>query len=370
MRALGLPGVGEQGADEMVCHAWQKGVETLQQAVDRNACVSVPPGVHELTRHLKVPGGHTLRGAPGSARSDVVLRAKRTARWFPQIGLVKSAEPFDRPVVITGLTVDGNSQRKHSLQGRDDVNDGAHVGISAPSMIVSDVEVRNARCVGISAYEARLELNLFTTVVVGSTIHGNGFECLTQSAPPGAGIYIHPVGDATDRVLISGNTIRDNDGSGIDLDGVDGGVLAHNTIVDNSVVDGFAAISLVDASNWVVTGNTVSSPRARGKQNCPGWPAGQGSAGLFVCARNRDVTGNTVVGNTFAGYYGILVNRVKGHATGNVLRDNTVSSLGKVRCAEGNPLDANTWSGNNCGTGPVATAFDEPPVYFTPPRAR
>lgn len=353
-------------SDQMACHTWDPEVDSLQEAVDRWQCVAVPKGVHELSSHLRVPGGHILRGVEGSNRAEVVLRAKRSAFWFEQIGMVKSAAPYDRPVTISGLTVDGNSQRQHRLQGRAGIRDGAHVGISAPSMIVHDVEVRNARCLGISAYENLISLNLFTTVITGSTIHSNGFECTKQAAPPGAGIYIHPVGDATDRVIINSNTIRDNDGSGIDLDGVDGGVLSGNTIMDNGVVDGFAAISLVDASNWVISGNSVSHPKSRGKVNCPGGPAGSGGSGLFVCARNRDVTGNVIVGNSFSSWYGILVNRVRGKAIGNVLRDNTVASLGKVRCAEGNPVDANTWQGNNCQTGLIATAFSEPPVYFTP----
>lgn len=352
------------------CTTWVPADGSLQQAVDTHDCVAVPRGTHVLDRALRVPGGHVLRGVEGAARNEVVLLARRTAPWPEQIGVVKSAPPYERPVTITGLTVDGNSQRLHRLQGRADVRDGAHVGISAPSMVVHDVEVRNARCVGISAYEDLVSLNLFTTVITGSTIHSNGFECTTAAAPPGAGIYVHPVGDATDRVIISGNTIRDNDGSGVDLDGVDGGVLSGNTITDNSTVDGFAGISLVDARNWVVSGNVVSNPRGRGKVNCPGGPVGPGSSALFICARNRDVTGNLVVGNTLTGHYAILVNRTKGHALGNVLRDNTVTSTSKakvtVRCAEGNPVDANTWQGNNCQTGAVATAFSEPPVYFTP----
>jgi parallel beta-helix repeat protein len=348
------------------CQTWDPKAGSLQAAVKAFDCVAVPKGVHELDSHLRIPGGHTLRGAEGTNRSEVVLRAKRTGRWAQEIGLIKSDAPFEYPVTILGLTVDGNSQRLHRLQGRADVRDGSHVGISAPSMIVQDVEVRNARCVGISAYEDLMSLNLFTTVITGSTIHSNGFECTKEAAPPGAGIYIHPVGEATDRVIISGNTIRDNDGSGIDLDGVDGGVLSGNTIMDNGVVDGFAAISLVDASNWAITGNSVSHPKGRSKVNCPGGPAGSGASGLFICARNRDVTGNVIVGNTFSSWYGILVNRVKGHAVGNLLRDNTVSSTGKVRCAEGNPVDSNTWQGNNCGTGVVGTVSSEPPVYFTP----
>ncbi|MDP3712408.1 MAG: right-handed parallel beta-helix repeat-containing protein [Mycobacteriales bacterium] len=372
--ATALPGVSVSGISvpdvptglPEACHTWVPANGSLQLAVDTHQCVAVPRGTHVLDRALRVPGGHLLRGVEGAARNEVVLLARRNAPWPQEIGVVKSAPPYERPVTITGITVDGNSQRKHSLQGRADVRDGAHVGISAPSMIVHDVEVRNARCVGISAYEDLVSLNLFTTVITVSTIHSNGFECTKAAAPPGAGIYIHPVGDATDRVIISGNTIRDNDGSGVDLDGVDGGVLSGNTITDNSKVDGFAAISLVDASNWVISGNTASNPRGRGKVNCPGGPAGSGASALFMCARNRDVTGNVVVGNSFSSHYAILVNRVRGHAVGNVLRDNTVSSTSKVRCGEGNPVDANTWQGNNCQTGAVATASSEPPVYFTP----
>lgn len=372
--AVALPGLPYPTGVPEACSSWLPAAGTLQKAVDTYQCVAVPRGTHVLDRALRVPGGHVLRGVEGAARNEVVLLARRDAPWPEAIGVVKSAPPYERPVTITGLTVDGNSQRQHRFQGRADLRDGAHVGISAPSMIVHDVEVRNARCVGISAYEDLVSLNLFTTVITGSTIHSNGFECTKSAAPPGAGIYVHPVGEATDRVIISGNTIRDNDGSGVDLDGVDGGVLSGNTITDNATYDGFAGVSLVDASNWLISNNVVSNPRGRGKVNCPGGPAGPGPSALFVCARNRDVTGNVIVGNTLTSHYAILVNRTKGHAIGNVLRDNTVTSTSKAkvtaRCAEGNPVDANTWQGNNCRTGAVATAFSEPPVYFTPGRKK
>jgi hypothetical protein len=348
------------------CHRWEPTAERLHEVVLRHLCVEVPAGTHELDRIVSVPGGHVLRGAQGTTREQVVLRAKRSARWPVEIGMVKSGKPFDRPVVITGLTVDGNSRRDHRLQGKDGVRDGAHVGISAPSMVVHDVVVKNARCVGISAYEDLLSLNLFTTVVTQSEVTGNGFECASTSAPPGGGVYVHPVGGATDRVVFQGNHVHGNDGSGFDIDGVDGGVLVGNRVVGNSVVDGFAAVSLVDSSGWLVSGNTVEAPRGRSKVNCPGGPAGKGASGLFVCARTRDVTGNVVVGNTLSGHYGVLVNRVHGTAAGNVVRDNVVTSLGKVRCAEGNGEGANTWEGNTCGSGSVATVSSEPPVYFTP----
>jgi hypothetical protein len=349
------------------CHTWDPSERSLQAAVMQHACVEVPAGVHELDRLVAVPGGHVLRGAAGTTRDQVVLRAKRSATWPRQLGLVKSGRPFERPVVISGLTVDGNSRKQHRLQGRGDVPDGAHVGISAPSMVVHDVVVRNARCVGISAYEDLLSLGLFTTVVTGSEVTGNGFACAAESAPPGGGVYVHPVGDATDRVVFQGNHVHGNDGSGFDLDGVDGGVLVGNTVVGNSVVDGFAAVSLVDASGWLISGNTIVSDRGRGKVNCPGGPAGRGHSGLFVCARTRDVTGNVIVGNTLAGHYGLLVNRRgKAVATGNVVRDNTVTSTSRVRCGEGNAEGANTWEGNTCGTGTLATVSSEPPVYFTP----
>lgn len=349
------------------CQTWDPKAGSLQAMVDAWACVSVPKGTHQLTTPLRVPGGHVLRGADGTARNEVVLQAKRNVFWPHQIGVVKSATPFHRPVVVTGLTVDGNSQVSHRFQNRN-VNDGAHVGISAPSMVVHDVEVRNARCVGISAYESLVSFNLFTTVVSSSTVHHNGFECLALSAPPGSGIYIHPVGEVTDRILLLNNTIRDNDGSGIDIYGVDGGVMSGNTVVDNSVVDGFAAITIGDASNWVISGNTAINPKARGKRNCPGSPAGDGGSGLFLCALNQDVTGNVVMGNTFSSWYGVLVNHRSGRVLGNVFRDNTVRSLGKVRCAEASPEGANTWEGNTCGSGEVATVTSEPPLYFTTPR--
>lgn len=351
-------GTGQGG-----CHRWDPAT-SLQDAVDGHTCVEVPAGTHYLSQSLAVPGGHELRGDPRARRDQVVLKATRVGEWYETAGMVKSSAPFELPTLITGLTIDGSSRRDSSYQGTYRP-DGAWVGVTAPSTVLHDVVVRNNRCVGISSYEDELLGGLLTTVITDSLVEGNGYSCSERAAPPGAGIYLHPVGPTgTDRVVIARNTIRRNDGSGIDVDGVDGGVIHGNTVVDNSQVDGFAGVTLVDSNDWLITGNTVTNPQRRGKRNCPGWAGKEGSAALFVCARNRDVTGNVVVGNTFRSYYGILVNRTRKVATGNVIRDNQVSSTGPVRCAEGNAEGANTWLGNNCRRAAQAVVANEPPTYF------
>lgn len=373
--AVLVPLASPAAALSQVCHDYNQSVETLQQAVDTYICVDVPQGVYMLSSTLAIPGGHTLMGDGGAGKGVVILRAVKAplTPWSGTQGLVKTKAPYDQPVHLEGLDIDGGSYADHAWQGND-AQDGAWIGVNAPGMIINYVTVLNARCIGISTYEDRLLegtplARTLTTVVTGTHIINNGFECSTAAKPPGGAVYIHPA-NATDvpaRILFQGDFIYNNDGSAFDIDNVDNGSLIENEIYDNSVVDGWAAISIGDGSNWTIAGNDINEPARRGKLNCPGGPAGPNSSAIFLCARLKNITGNVISGNTIGGYYGILINGVNGVASGNTIRDNylnvpLINPISGVRCAE-HFTNANTWSGNNCQTG-LAPGLDEPPTPF------
>jgi parallel beta-helix repeat protein len=170
----------------------------------------------------------------------------------------------------------------------------------------------------------------------------------------------------TGRIEIFNSKIQNNDGSGIDIYNVDDGMIHGNDVTGNSQPDGFAGISMVDASGWLVEGNVVNNPGTRGKSACH--DSTQADAvwnrptAILLCSYLRNSTGNRFVENAIdSPYYGILLNGV----TSQSIAGNTVSGTlplnAPVGCADHGGAGANTWAGQDCQhTGSV----DSPPYYI------
>lgn len=340
--------------------AWA-GSGNLNTVVQANTCVVVEPGTYTISYQVFIPGGHLLTGVAG-LRDSTVLMADRSVSWSGTTGMIDTSAPYTEPSQLSHLTVNG-----HSYQSRCPsypCNDGANIGVSAPSMIMTDVRVLNARCNGVGAYQSLVLLNVFTTVITDSDIEGNGFNCEPSASPPGAGLYIHPVTQATSRIEVTGTTIQNNAGPGAEIyQSFLGGMFTGNTVQNNQ--QGYGAVSLTDSSNWTITNNVLQQPSGTpGKSNCT-YPASTGSHGaaVFLCAYDYNVTGNVIGPNVQVnGPYGIVAswNNTSGNrSSGNTFTGNVISAA-YTGCIDHNAVGSNTWNGNNCQAGLTPA----PPTYY------
>lgn len=160
-----------------------------------------------------------------------------------------------------------------------------------------------------------------------NTIYQNGYDC--QNGPiPGAAIY--SAGNLNGAV-ISGNTIYDNCGNNIDLDGVSGFQISANTVTDpgyqwggsRTYCKGAVSLLMVDVSASVVEANIIRNDNRPWNKmgNQPAWAnwfRAEGAAGYsdlphgaqqtisFLLAQRPGTLGrsinNTITGNTLVSY--------------------------------------------------------------------
>lgn len=361
------------------CTSFRQG--NLQEAVFTNVCLELQPGTYLLRSPLRIPPGHTLEGIPGEATRTILL-ASRASRWPATEGMVAPLIPrtgLNKPpaILLEHVTVDGNSGFNPATSTW--ARDGAGIGVTTDDMMLVDVTVTEARCDGLSVYSDNL-LGTFSTVIVQSTVIRNGADCLPSSIPPGAGIYVvRPRHSQIGRLLISDDRIVDNDGPAIDIDGVSGGVVTGSVLSNlaSYVSDsgrtwpyvGWAALSIVNASGWTVSGDVITEPmEPMARRGCatPGAPTGfrtAATAGILICAKQAPAESNVIGPNPLVeGRFGILVSGLRGHpATGNALQNNVVLSS-HVACADHFGPGHNRWVGNVChGAGDVAGLN---PEYF------
>lgn len=344
---VSLPGPAS-GAD---CFAWS-GQLPLQEAVRTHPCVQIQPGVWSLGHYVVVPPGRTVQGVPGGDPAATVLHAG--AGWQNTIaeGILSDDGTNGAPFTVTGLTLDGRNVATAALCCR---------GFTA-----REVVLQGGRCYGLGIAGVRVDVS-------ASLIRRNGFWSGCPS-PPGAGVYATTTaaGPSPWAPRITGTTIRDNNGPGLDIDQAWGGRLIGNTIVGNS---SWAGISLF-GSNWLIENNTVRHPATnRGQpyqRPCATGPAGERSAAIMLCqlndANNRVTTTNTVRGNTVSSWYGILLvgndeQRPYWAPRNNTIANNNVFGSNYGCADDFRPgqwySDRNTWSGNNC-----AGTANTGPTYF------
>ncbi len=329
---------------QTTCFQWS-GQLSLQTAVNQYTCVEIQAGVWTIPGPITMPSGHTLRGVN---RDTAVVKA--TATNWPYSGtesVVQSVNSIN--VVLSTFTIDGN----HT----------SALGAAARGMTIQNMRIRNARCSGVTVAGASM-------VVENNIIEYNGSSC--PVAPPGAGIYAEGTA-ASYAPRIQGNTIQNNGGPALDVNGVWGGTFSGNTVTNNAH---WSAVSLYGASNWTVAQNTIRHPATSQVQPyhpaCTGGPGGNHSAGIFLCqdtdTSNMVTTYNSIRSNQVSSWYGILSIGNDEAAPYWAPRHNTFdgnnvygSYLG---CADDFLVgqwfsDQNVWTNNNCGG-----SANTPPTYF------
>lgn len=349
---------------------------TLQEFVNRYSCVSVAAGTYLLNADVVIPSGHTIKGA--GAATTILKANPQTWKFGSADALLTHSGPTSN-INISGLTLDASGI--------------ATYGIVADGMTIDGLTITNGRCSGVALNgpgiilrNSTLENNAHTTMIAGR----GSFNC--ASVPDGmngtyggvelgAGIYGEGyVGNRDFAPVIENNIIRNNIGPGVDINNVDGGTFANNTVVGNS---GWAGVSLYETTGWQVLNNTISHPSTEPAQPyhsaCAGGPNGPRSAGIFLCSDTYGLgggpvapsTNNRIVGNQSASFNGILligagtVGNPALSPYGNDIENNNIyGSVGP--CGDNfNPawatatLPANTWSGNNCSGTP-----NSPPYHF------
>lgn len=345
--------VGPQSgpASAAACFAWS-GQVPLQQAVNTNTCVQIQPGVWSIDHYVVVPAGRTVQGTPGGDPAATVVRAVQPWENTVAEGILNDDGTNGTPFTVTGLTLDGRNLATAALCCR---------GFTARGVIL-----QGGRCYGLGIAGVRVDVD-------SSLIQGNGFWSGCPS-PPGAGVYAitTAAGPSPWAPRITGTTIRDNNGPGLDIDQAWGGRLIGNTITGNT---SWAGISLF-GSQWLIENNTVRHPATNQGQPyqrpCATGPSGERSAAIMLCqlndSNNRVTTGNIVRGNTVSSWYGILLvgndeQRAYWAPRNNTIANNDVRGSNHGCADDFRPgqwfSDRNTWSGNNCAGSP-----NTGPTYF------
>jgi parallel beta-helix repeat protein len=341
------------------CLKWN-GQNALQDALDANDCVLVLPGTYDLGEALHVAAGKKLTGEAGM-RATTILRASST---FDTTDV-----PLGRSSMILNSTT-GNTTISHlTLDG----SRRAVRIICCSNYMLDDVVVENATCDGVDVSGPGVVVQNSEIAFNASDGAGGGL-CMSAAAPYGGGVYCqgYPAAISVNLQLLN-NTIHDNFGMGIDINGCHHGTISGNNIYANN---GPAAIGLYGASQWTVSGNAVSHPHNATYNPvfhplCDGGPIGSGSAALYIC-QDTDANGfysteNTVTDNHFSGKYGILsigADEVQPYwAPRKSVFQSNVLTGSVFGCADDFApgqwfSDDNVWAGNGCGTPTGA------PVYF------
>lgn len=328
----------------------------LQNAVDQHSCVEIQPGVWETTRQISMPTDHVLRGAE---RETTIVRA--VAPWIGNnVTQHEEAVVHDNGqpgVVLANFTIDANQLATLGI--------GAH----GSGTHVNNLHVLNSVCDGVAIAGDGWQ-------VTDSLIERAGNSC--WSGVPAAGIYV--VGANDDRPpavelapRIEGNTIRNNNGPGLDVKQVSGGVFRGNTVEDNAA---WAAITLYGGDRWLIEENVVRHPfvgdgNHPGHPSCTGGPFGVHPVAISICTDERtDATasGNVIRRNQVSSWYGLRLIGADGELMAhlpraNLLEGNTVLGS-QVGCIDDTAPSEftdglNVWRDNDCdGTA------DSLPIYF------
>lgn len=336
------------------CFAWLGQID-LRTAVWDHPCVHMLPGTYNVTVPITIPAGHTLTG---SGRDLTVLRAvSNTQPWNGAAGMLQGDLANNLPVhniVVGSFTLDANNV--------------ISLGFTVTRVVASDLRITGAQCDGVTVSGP-------SVVLTNSLVEGNGFNCGSIGA---AGIYVtynNPNGTADNWApVIVGNTIRNNRTAGLDVNTVDNGVFAGNTVTGNQ---GWTGAGLYHATGWRIEGNTIRQPASDAVSThaaCARGPAGGHSAGIWVCRDGNVGNGHHhITNNAVNGWYGILLVGYDLEAGGRrdmvprfveLQRNDVFGSI--VGCGDdftpgvnGGPADGqNTWTFNNC------QGDNTPPHYF------
>ena len=314
-------------------------LKLLQDAINKNSCVRLAAGTWNIDKYIILPSGHTLKGF---AQDKTIIKA--SPAWISN--------------GVEGL-VDVRSEKAHAtIQNLTlDAANLATYAMATKGVMLDHVTLTAGKCSALGVTGKNLVLS-------NSLITKSGFVC--SSSPPGAGIYMQATRN-TDKSFgprITGTTIKDNNGPGIDVNNVNGGTLSRNMIIGNS---GWAAVSLYAASNWTIDNNTLHQPMSTFVQpyhtGCAQHlPNGNGSAGLLICRDTTNTTAqaqnNRISNNGINGRYGIVLigdGTTNGNSgpqrnvfTNNNVNGSTFGCVDSLKYAKTNQKIKNVWNGNNC----------------------
>lgn len=355
--SLYLPSI-MRGWDTQNCYLWEEQIP-LQEAVNQNNCVLIQAGTWTITEQIELSANHRLIG---SGMSNTTLQAVEP--WAGN-GTGNGSEAVvhnngNENVLVANFTVDANDVSTFGLG-----SSGTNI---ENGMSISHMAVRQAKCDGIAIAGNGV-------MIQDSVIEENGLDCLGF---PAAGIYAikttmdtlpayyHPV--------IVGNVIRNNNGPGVDVDRVWGGVFSNNIVEDNQA---WAAVSIYAAGHWLIENNVIShpsdaNPTHLGHPMCMGGSSGNYSAAISICqdtgAKDEQAIYHSIRNNQITGWYGIRLIGNDETQPDWVPRFTTVENndvFGSVvGCADdyepsqGSGGD-NAWLNNNC-----RGKLDTPPHYF------
>jgi len=347
-----------KGFDTSSCYAWE-GQVPLQTAVNDNICVLLRSGTWTTNEQIEIPSDHRLIG---EGIGVTVLKAE--APWIGN-GVDSTVEAVvhnngSQNVTIANFTVDANNL--------------STFGIGSSGITINSVQIKNAKCDGIA-------ISGVGVVIRQSIVEDNGKGCVNpmELLVPGSGIYAAK--STTDTVpayyspTITGNTIRNNGGPGVDIDRVWGGTFSNNTVQDNQA---WAAVSIYAAGYWTIENNTIYHPPSADPTHpkhlrCMGGSSGSHSAALSICQDTGDTDQmaiyHSIRNNRIAGWYGIrLIGNDEANLSwvpqfstiqGNNVYGSYVGCADDHQVGQGSNNGDNVWTNNNChGTS------DTPPDYF------
>lgn len=262
--------------------------------------VTVSSNRFARTRHAVLAGGLSGTNAEGIPRNITVVG---NVSIEAQTAHYDTHEPCDGVVFANNVAM-----------GRQDGVVGNIAGFT--------IRGRNVSVIGnIIKHIPGRGIHLFGAQDGQVSIIGNYIENIHTD---GVGIIVDSSG--TDGHLISGNTIKDCDDSGIQCNGsVDDLVISGNSIIDCPLIGGNAAIFGTNSLRWVVTGNKVVT-------NNESIQSDGTSSDWLVVGNSLRGTAPVLAGtNTVFGNTGQTLPVISGSKGGNAALTSLLSTLDSLR---------------------------------------
>lgn len=257
-------------------------------------------GADDITLDL---GGYRIIGTPGSPdsagvrvnnRSGVTVRGGATRGTRPGGSAMGTVTGFGAGVAVIG----GSHNTVTGLNVQDNVGfgslgDGIGIFFSSHNRIENNVLTGNGIYDGIGVLGIGSDHNVITgNLVQGTTALGERGDGI------GLGIVLNPFLDLTyprqithTGNVVTGNTVRDSEASGISSLGNTNGMIARNTVEDNGLVLIFPAGSGIGVQSLIQTPPETDMVVEANEVH------GNARHGLDVQSRRNVIRGNNAAGN-------------------------------------------------------------------------
>lgn len=291
------------------CYPWAGGgFDSLQQAVNNNTCVEIQAGTYDIggTQAISIPSGHTLTGK-GYTVSTLRLTSVHDcpAPTYVSDPIIKLENASN--VTISNFRLTGSYQGvKKSAAGITAAYSTAQSNNN--NVVIENMQIDGVRCDGVS-------LGGNGTILRNSIITDCGGQCnlaLPTACDSGYGGGIYVAGRAymySFATVIQGNNIYQNQGTAVDIDGVDNGQFISNSVWSNG---GFAGFGLYGGHNWDISDNLINNSGGQYLMGHPDCNKGDRTIGILLCADNNpvgspyygqpDSSNNYIEGNHSQGY--------------------------------------------------------------------